>query len=823
MPWGSLPGLQDRYFYRGFNNRVYKDVYGIWEDHQDGRYTASYTIYTTGEYVVRLALADPGLNATYYNTTSFGYLVDFNDDPDAFTKSLEGAPVNTGLSISWTGDLMSNAYYHMFRSQVEPDVSFDYSSPPANKSFGYKEETYSAFPIRDHFRYQYWSVRYTGLIVAPVSETFIFFVQMDQNSRVLLRIGGVGLATNGSVPGDVVVNVSTYQGASNAPVYDNSYFEASRISEMRGTYRFTDTLYREFCLEYSHFEGPAKFDLFWESPSTPRQRVPASAFWHWKNISHHNMTVHPAALCSHCSTAYGASLTRAVVSVPQSFVVYGRDVFSNLQQKGGEVVTAVGVSDRGATFRGVVTDYGNSTYLVEYYPTTAGTHLLYVTIGCCPLHPNVGISAEVESMKDILVQGAPFRLQVSPAKPDPSRSTVVGSGAIGSIAGEYATMHVLYRDVHNNPTKFSFRTPEQVNMTTSPLRFTGGLNVTFFIRGVDAYGHDRRDRVVPDHLEYNELDEKTEVTYNLRRSGKYEIVVEMFGIPVLGSPFKTTVNHAMADANTTRCKGIGLRSANVGGLSSFEIALFDTFSNPVEVGGNKLLVRVAGTGYNSDGTGWRSSLALTIPSCKDQQNGKYLCSYVVATPGNFEIRILLLNSTRSHPGGDGLRGRYYSRTDGAMSGSPLTEEFTKVDPILNFQWADGLVFPVPNISPSSARVILSGLFVRWEGYIVAPTTDSFTISCDSIGFRSVVYIEDELVFDSDIGTLLSSLNWVADTAFRIRVEITSAGPDSIGAPASFALMWQTASTIRRSVIPAFYLYSEAREIMYSPFPLIVSA
>lgn len=303
------------------------------------------------------------------------------------------------------------------------------------------------------------------------------------------------------------------------------------------------------------------------------------------------------------------------------------------------------------------------------------------------------------------------------------------------------------------------------------------------------------------------------------------MIVEMFGEPVLGSPFKTTVNHAIADANTTRCKGIGLRNANAGDLSNFEIALFDKFSNPVEVGGNKFHLRVAGSGYNVDGTGWRSSLALAIPLCKDMQTGKYLCSYVAATPGAFEIRMLLLNSTRSHPGGDGLRGSYYSRTDGTLPGSPLTEEFNRVDSMLNFQWMDGLVFPVPNLSPSSldANLFFSGFFVRWEGYIVAPTTDSFTISCDSIGFKSVVYIEDELVFDSDVGVLSPAISWVADIAFRIRVEISSIGPVNIGTPASFALMWQTASTLRRSAIPAFYLYSGAKEIIYSPFPLVVAA
>jgi hypothetical protein len=808
QPWGTLPGVANKYYYKGFYSG-YDDVYGQWTDDHDGSYTVGYTAYTTGEYILRLSVAEPGLNATYFNTSTFGYLVDQNSNPPGFAESRDGAPTNLGSAILWNGDTRSDAYIHMFRSKVEDSIAFDYSTSVAGRAAGFEEETYSSFTLEEKAREGHYSVRYTGMIVPPVAEAFNFTMVLDRASTALLRIGGRGGATNLSEAGVLVASLVFEEGAASG-------------SKATGTYNFTDTLPRELLVEYSHLSGASSFTLYWESPSTPRAAVPPSAFLHWRNISHTNLTIHPAPLCSKCSTAYGKSLASAVVGERQSFVVYGRDLYGNLQQRGDEVVTAVGVGPEGATFRGVVTDYENSTYLVEYYPTQAGKHLLYVTIGCCPDHPNVGMAREINSMKDILVSGSPFLLEVTSAEPAPGRSVAAGPGMVGALAGAPVDLAVLYRDLHNNPSKAGHATMGQRGGSNNPL-VNGGLAVVFYrIITDENYGTDTKFIALPDQLIYSPEPDDVRVTYSFLVAGRYEMHVTMFGEAIMGSPFDVIITHNAASANTTVCRGLGLRSSYTGQASTFEILLSDRYANAVAVGGGKFYTRLVGSGFSPDGSGLPSPLAAIVPSCADGQSGRYLCSYLSPSPGPFEIRTKLLVAAANHPGGRGLKGYYFARSDGNQGGS-ITEPQVIVNSLLSFSWPNGLSVPVeqmPDVLPSG--LFSSGLFIRWEGFIVAPLSADFTIFCETLEFNATVYLEDVLVFDSQfpVGQQSTSAGMLADASYHFRVEIMTT--KLVGnSPSGFRLLWETKS-IKKSVIPAFYLYDEAEDIAFSPFPVTIS-
>jgi hypothetical protein len=101
LDWGTPQpldlnqGLQDTHYYRGFyannaNTDADTDVdnahyaynadtyassyYGLPTDHLDGTYSISYTVPKSGQYVLRVAVAESGLNATYFNSTDFGHL-----------------------------------------------------------------------------------------------------------------------------------------------------------------------------------------------------------------------------------------------------------------------------------------------------------------------------------------------------------------------------------------------------------------------------------------------------------------------------------------------------------------------------------------------------------------------------------------------------------------------------------------------------------------------------------------------------------------------------------------------------------------------------
>ena len=635
--------------------------------------------------------------------------------------------VNTG--ISWTGDIGGRpyegnssdigpgvdggrgglglgSYYHMFKSRMEENVDFNLTVANANREIGYDLETKSAFSRAEKFREQYWSARYTGMITPTVSENFNFKVTVDGGSTVRLILGGRGTAFNGSYsdPGQVVLTIG------------KTIANSADVRAMEGSYNFTDSRSREFVLEYVHNDGESFMKLEWESPSTPLQTIPASAFSRWVNISHFNTTVHPAVLSPIHSTAYGAALTQGTVGHLHSFQVYARDQYRNLRQVGGEVPSMVVVGSDGAMFRGNVTDYGNSTYKIEYYATVAGDFRMYVTVGCCPSHPNVGLAAEIRDFHDkaLLIEGAPFPLTVSAGAVAPHRVAAVGTGVLGSVAGELQTFSILLRDVHSNPTSLT--------------ETEAAAGATLVISLVDVVSGSVSDSKTVDisHSALTTSDTTSLVSYNVTHAGEYYLNVhykadtslaDSTAVPVMGSPFNVRVVPAKADAARTLCRGIGLRQAAANRSYSFEVQLFDAFDNNLITGGDKLFVRLRGA------RGWRNTRPV-LPDCRDTFNGRYRCAYFAIQNGSHELDVRLLNASTNQPGGLGLAASYYaSPTPGARGSlrinltdptdsSPLgelekdTPYSQRIDARVAMSWPNGYILPILNYTDN----VLTGMF-----------------------------------------------------------------------------------------------------------------
>jgi hypothetical protein len=135
---------------------------------------------------------------------------------------------------------------------------------------------------------------------------------MDGNSYATLYLGGRGVWTNNSDVGTIVAQGSGYA---------------------QGSYSFEDGKSRELRLDFRH--GPnasALLRVMWQSTSTPISDIPSTAFNHYVNVTHANLTITPAALCSRCSTAFGKALSEATAGVQASFIVLARDKFGNLLQ-----------------------------------------------------------------------------------------------------------------------------------------------------------------------------------------------------------------------------------------------------------------------------------------------------------------------------------------------------------------------------------------------------------------------------------------------------------------------------------------------------------
>ena len=89
QPFTAQQGLPNEYNYKGFfagNPNFYSDKI---IDYQNGSYRIDYTLNQTGEYVLRLALTERGLNATYFNGTRFGYLYNRNSTPQSYIDDLQ--------------------------------------------------------------------------------------------------------------------------------------------------------------------------------------------------------------------------------------------------------------------------------------------------------------------------------------------------------------------------------------------------------------------------------------------------------------------------------------------------------------------------------------------------------------------------------------------------------------------------------------------------------------------------------------------------------------------------------------------------------------
>jgi hypothetical protein len=827
QPWGTLPGLQDMYYYAGHYG-PYPDVYGTWIDHGDGSYTCSYTLFTTGQYVTRLALAEQGLNATFFNDSSFGYLVDMDDNMDAWDSTRDGFPVNMGSSISWTGDLGrrpagrvigEGTYFHRFKSDVVDKINFDlrFHNDSLNGALhAGRNDTLlnTLFPVSEKFRGDYWSVRYTGLITPTKAETYNFTLLGDPESIVTLRIGGLGAHTNGSAPGEVVATLQPSRNVAS------------------GQYTFTDTKMREFVLEYQHTTGPSTYlSLLWESPSTPQAIVPSSAFHHWRNMSHFNLTGNPNKLCPHCSTAYGDALTKATTGHVHSFVVYGRDDYGNLKQVGGDVPSMVAVGPNGVAFRGIVTDYGNSTYLVEYHPTQAGMHRMYVTIGCCPAHPNIGISREIELMRDLLVMDAPFLLDVSPAEVFASRTVATGKSLVSAEAGQVHSFDILYRDLHNNPTK-ALTDEEKDN-----------LQIIVEFREME-YGNTVLNFVE----EWKDVrDTLARISYNLTTAGEYLVDVKLYNDEhIVGSPFRLTIRPSKAAASSTVVRGLGKRDATVGHTALFEITLKDIYNNTCFNGGDNLHIRLHGSHRREDRD------QVITPVCVDIQDGTYLCSYTPTIPGSYHLRIHLLESPMDHPGGSGLLAKYYTdseavlfhgSSDSAGKPSPL---LTRTDKNIDFSWPGGFelaVKPGDDVNHMTDAFqsrtftsddFYSGIHISWEGFVVAPISTNFVFKAPASNFNMSIYIDNVLVYDTlenELGKPTTYSSVVYDSTFSvpllagcvydIRV-IAHRHPHNRGLQSSFIQLTWSTPTVRTTVIPSFFLYEKSTEVAYSPFPVTVS-
>ncbi len=787
-----------------------------------------YNVNLTGQYVIRLALAEDGLNVTYFNGTSFGRLFNKDFTPSDYIDKVAGQADNFGRSISWTGDIGGppslagdigkSSYYDRYLSRTESVIDLNADTGIAN----YLDQTndnQTASKLVYNFRENYWSARWKGMITAPTTEVYKFILEVDEQSSVNMWIGGLGVETNQSYRGDLVINSTAMNGQT-----------------LIGYYNFTDLHYREFLLEFIHHVDDARLKLSWESISTPLSVVPPSAFHHWRNMSHYNLTIHPTTLCPSCSTAFGKALNHARVGEDHSFLVYARDVFGNLVQRGGDKPTMVAVGKDGIAFRGRVIDYGNATYLISYYPTQAGKFQMYVSMGCCAPNPAVGYPAEILKLMPLLISGAPFELNVVPAYISPERCIGTGNGLVGADAGQKTGFTIYYRDLFNNPTALLYNKGDNITLSSAIVSGDNQTISTVLIPKVNIYFTNKLngDLSIPTYFERNTEYSPFNISYSyiFEEAGSYLLHI---GIsldngtnfdPIISSPFHVTINPVYPEPRNTICRGNGLRYGSNSRSSHLEIQLYDVFGNKIITGGHKFYIRLIGD------ANYTRSLPV-VPSYFDTQNGRYQVQYTAFYTGKHHLVIRMLQGNSSYPGGRGLLGSYFNGVSGASfaTSSAITPILERVDPIVKFDWKDGYVLPLGHMTDgrvlsrsietdSSAFALRNlGQAIRWAGYLVSPRDDSFLIFADSSHLAVSIYIDEFLVFDN-VARLEKEIKLTVASAYKIRVEAFVLSEVTELDEVKIDLKWSSSSITARS-ISQFFLYDRAEEVKLSPFPVTV--
>eukprot|EP01038_Epipyxis_sp_PR26KG_P006752 gene6752-9253_t len=855
QPWdGFVQGYPNQYYYKGFY-AGYPTYYGSITDHLDGTYVIKYNIPKAGGYVMRLSILENGLNVTYFNSTDLGYLYDNNQNKESFILSKLGIAKNLGSSISWTGDIggyddlrggsteqntYNNKYYSRMESQVNLNLNDFTIAHEQNTS---NQNNYPFY----NFRQEYFSIRYTGTITPDYAEKYKLLIECDDHSEVRLYIGGIGVEFNQTYKGILVINYNS-----------NNLSLSSKI----GYYNFTNLIKQEFLLEYVHYSSIAKLQLYWQSISSSFSLIPSTAFSHSRNISHYNLTVMPTLLCSSCSTSFGRDRYNAIVGLKHSFLVYARDEFNNLLQFDPDfneysdftgyiqsnyddiidpsvhVVRMFARNQHGVIFHGTVTNYGNSTYLVEYIPVEAGIYEMYVTIGCCVGDDNIGISNKIDKIQGLLIKNNPFILTVQSNAIVSSRSVVVGNGIVGGVAGEMLSFSVLYRDMYNNPT-----TIRNVGQSEGS---NGELIVSIFTQFIDIFSN---RIIIPKQFNIVYYDNNATIYYTIEQASQFKLFINMSinnninnnNNPIIGSPHKIIIGPIFAISNHTVCRGLGMKQARINNTNSFEIQLYDMYHNHLIRGGNKFYIRLTGdTSFHQT----RSSYHLdVVPSCIDTQNGRYQCHYTPIYKGYHKLIIKLLNTTRNYPGGNGLQGYYFTslKAENYIS-SPfpllLTQPdnsyyFTRIDPIISFNWMNGFIIPSHTHAQAShtqtgssinqdpyVPLHSSGQSIKWDGYLISPRSDIFHISANVMNLHVKIFLDSKLIFDNnDNNSDGIATPMIAESAYHIEVIAMVTG-SSPSVSRSIHLQWST-PTIAKHKIPTFFLYNTGEEITLSPFPVTV--
>lgn len=602
-------------------------------------------------------------------------------------------------------------------------------------------------PFGDDFVFptDYWSASWYGQIKAPKSETFRLFADLapDCGVKIWINYSPSAIEMSRNFPAFLEAN---------APVLDA--WQATEGS----TEVFTDVLfdkdkYYNIFIQFRDVKQEARFRLLWESPSTPKQVIPGSAFSTLRNVtqSPFDVTVVNTATFHNLSTTTRVgdlNLTYAAIEskgIPTSgiagkefnFAIQLRDMFGNLQRTGGETskitVTLDEIYNRRTVSATTITDNSNGTYIVVVEPTLIGTHYLNVKYDGKP------------------ILGSPWTISVTSGGAFIQNSWAQGIGYNNATVNKAAKFSVYVRDMENNMRDAA----DTIKVVTSGPKT---LKVGVRRLGGGVY----------------------ECFYTPVKKGTYTFQVYINNMKLNTTSTVTVVPDIASAVDTTF-----VTSNGTGSSLSATVTTYDNQGNQLDIGGHKFYARLVKT-YSG---------AIVRGVVTDNSDG----TYTIAFAGTAGEHMMYINMAKGRDSiGDGLTAKYY--TNPWLNGEPVV---TRVDPYVNMMWGEDLVTP-------TAKDYVSA---TWEGYVRPTYAEAFqfTVEGDE-GVRLTV--DDTLIINNFLdsaGTFTGNYTFPnAGMLYKFKLEWR----ENTG-PASCKLFWQSASQAY-GLVEQKYLHSAVDAITNSP-------
>ena len=307
--------------------------------------------------------------------------------------------------------------------------------------------------------------------------------------------------------------------------------------------------------------------------------------------SPYSIEVRPGTTSPRHCTIHGHMI--AIAGIASTFDIRARDEYSNIQiynPVDGKNLFSVLMTGP-IQYVPSIFDLSNSSYMVRYELTVAGTYSVAVTT---KLGPD-------------LVGGNVTSLLVVCSQVDPRSSLVYGAGSARAIAGSDAQIFARLRDVYGNVASDAISTLQAL---AKPVCCNGTQSLTL------------TGSVLPDST--------LTLVYSLTAAGNYVVSVQALDSKMInaslldlgGSPFTVVISPGESFAGSSRILLPIVSTARYGDSFTFRIDAYDRFGNMLNIGGSQVSAKVL-------------SASETIAETTDLQNGSYICTF----PANVAVGV----------------------------------------------------------------------------------------------------------------------------------------------------------------------------------------